>query len=144
METVLTLVIGLIGGIAVGTQGPIGGAMGSRIGGAASSFVIHLGGAVASVVLLVFRGGERIGEWRKLPWYMLGSGVLGLVLYLTLNHTVQRVGAASAITLVIVGQLFAGMAIDYFGAFGIPVRALDPSRIIAVALLLSGAYMMMR
>ena len=73
-----------------------------------------------------------------------GVSVLGLVLYLTLNHTVQRVGAASAITLVIVGQLFAGLAIDYFGAFGIPVRALDPSRLVAVVLLLAGAVLMVR
>jgi len=144
METIITLVIGLIGGIAVGTQAPIAGAMGARVGGAASSFLVHLGGTVASAALLVARGGEQIAEWRRLPWYMLGSGVFGLVLYLSLSHTVQRIGAASAVTLVIVGQLFAGLAIDYLGAFGLPAQSIEPSRLVAVVLLLTGAYLMVR
>lgn len=144
METFFTLIIGLIGGIAVGTQTPIAGAMGHRIGGAASSLVVHIGGTVASLAFLLARRGEQIAGWRTLPWYMLGSGAFGLVLYLSISHTVPRLGAASAITLVIVGQLFAGMAIDHFGAFGIPAQTIQPSRIAAAALLLAGAYLMIR
>lgn len=140
----IVVAIGLMGGIAVGTQAPIAGVMGQRIGGASSSLIVHLGGAVASLLLLVARRGELIHEWRSLPWYMLGCGVLGLVLYLSLSHTIPRVGATTAITLLIVGQLLAGVVIDHFGAFGIATRALDLDRIVAVALLLAGAYLMVR
>jgi transporter family-2 protein len=140
----MIVAIGLMGGIAVGTQGPIAGAMAQRVGGASSSLIVHLGGAVASLLLLVARRGELIHEWRNLPWYMLGCGALGLVLYLSLSHTIPRVGATTAIALLIVGQLLAGLVIDYLGAFGIATRALDPNRIMAVALLLAGAYLMVR
>ena len=140
----MIIAIGLIGGIAVGTQAPIAGAMSQRVGGASSSLIVHLGGAVASLLLLITRGGEQIHEWRNLPWYMLGCGAFGLVLYLSLSHTVPRLGAASAITLLIVGQLLAGIVIDHFGAFDIPTRGLDPNRILAVALVLAGAYLMVR
>ena len=133
-----------MGGVAVGTQAPIAGAMGQRIGGASSSLIVHLGGAVASLLLLVTRKGELIGEWRTLPWYMLGCGAFGLVLYLSLSHTIPRVGATTAITLIMVGQLVAGLVIDQFGAFGIEVRALDLNRIAAIAFLLAGAYLMVR
>lgn len=136
--------IGLTGGIAVGTQAPIAGAMGQRVGGASSSLIVHLGGAIASLALLIVRGGELIHEWRNLPWYMLGCGVFGLVLYLSLSHTIPRVGATTAITLLIVGQLLAGLVIDQFGAFGIEVRTLNVTRIVAVVLLLAGAYLMVR
>ncbi len=144
IETIMIIAIGLIGGIAVGIQAPIAGAMGQRVGGASSSLIVHLGGAVASLLLLIARGGEQIHEWRKLPWYMLGCGAFGLVLYLSLRHTVPRLGAASAITLLVVGQLLAGIVIDHFGAFDIPIRGLDLNRIMAVALLLAGAYLMVR
>jgi transporter family-2 protein len=144
VEIVLVIAIGLIGGIAVGTQSPIAGAMGDRVGGAASSFIVHLGGTVASLILLITRRGELIQEWRSLPWYMLGCGALGLVFYLSITHTIPRLGATTAITLIIIGQLLAGLAIDHFGAFGMTVRAVDPSRIVAVALLLAGAYLMVR
>ena len=144
IETLIIVAIGLIGGIAVGTQAPIAGAMGQRVGGASSSLIVHLGGAVASLLLLIARRGEQIHEWRNLPWYMLGCGAFGLVLYLSLNHTIPRVGATTAITLLIVGQLLTGLVIDHFGAFGITPRAVDSNRIVATALLLAGAYLMVR
>jgi transporter family-2 protein len=144
LETIIIIAIGLTGGIAVGTQAPIAGAMGQRLGGASSSLIVHLGGAVASLLLLVVRRGEQIQEWRNLPWYMLGCGAFGLVLYLSLSHTIPRVGATSAIAMLIVGQLLAGMVIDHFGAFGITTRLLDLNRIAAVFLLLAGAYLMVR
>ena len=144
IETIVIVAIGLMGGVAVGTQAPIAGAMGQRIGGASSSLIVHLGGAVASLLLVMARSGELIHEWRTLPWYMLGCGAFGLVLYLSLSHTIPRVGATTAITLLLVGQLLAGLVIDQFGAFGIEVRTIDLNRIVAVTLLLAGAYLMVR
>jgi transporter family-2 protein len=144
IEMAIVIAVGLMGGVAVGTQVPIAGAMAQRIGGASSSFIVHLGGAAASLVLLVFRRGELIHEWRTLPWYMLGCGALGLVLYLTLSHTIPKLGATSAITLIVVGQLLVGLVIDYFGAFGVPVRELGVNRIIGALLLLAGAFLMVR
>ena len=144
IEMIMIGAIGLIGGIAVGTQAPIAAAMSQRVGGASSSLVVHLGGLVASLVLLIARRGEQIHEWRNLPWYMLGCGALGLVLYLSLSHTVPRIGATSAIALLIVGQLLTGMVIDHFGAFDIPTRAVDLNRTLAFALLVAGAYLMIR
>ncbi len=36
------ILIGLLGGVAVGLQAPLAGAMGQRVGGTASSFIIHI------------------------------------------------------------------------------------------------------
>lgn len=144
LETILIVCIGLIGGIAAGIQTPVVGSMSDRIGGVAGSLVIHLSGAIASLVILVFRGGENISEWRSLSWYMLASGVFGLVLFMSLSQTVPKLGATSAITLIVVGQLFAGMVIDHFGLFDVASRSIDLNRIAASALLLAGAYLMVR
>lgn len=144
LEIVLTILIGLLGGIAVGVQGPIAGAMSQRVGGTASSLVVHVSGAILSAVLLLARGGEGIQNWRNLPWYMLGSGVFGVILYLTLTHTLPRLGATTAIALIIVGQLLMGMLIDQFGWFGVAVRPVDGWRVAAVALLFAGGYLLVR
>ncbi len=143
-EIILTILIGLLGGIAVGVQGPIAGAMSQRVGGTGSSFIVHVSGAILSGLLLVARGGEAIQNWRTLPWYMLGSGLFGLILYLTLTHTLPRLGATTAVALIIVGQLVMGMLIDQFGWFGVTVRTIDGWRIAAAALLLAGGYLMVR
>lgn len=144
LEIALIVLIGFIGGIAVGMQASIAGIMSQRVGGTASSFIVHLGGLAASLVLLIARGGEQIHEWRTLPWYMLGSGVLGLVLYLSLSQTVPKLGATAAITLIIVGQLAAGIVIDHYGIFETPVRSLDATRVLACILLFGGAFLIVR
>lgn len=144
IETLTIVAIGLLGGVAVGTQAPIAGAMAQRVGGASSSLIVHTGGAIASLALVLARRGENIQEWRELPWYMLGCGAFGLVLYLSLSYTIPKVGATAAITMLIVGQLLAGMVIDHLGAFDIATRELDINRVFAVVLLLAGAYLMVR
>ena len=144
IEIALVVVIGLMGGAAVGTQAPIAGAMGQRIGGASSSLIVHLGGVIASLALLIVRKGELIHEWRSLPWYMLGCGAFGLVLYLSLTHTITKVGATTSISLLIVGQLLAGLVIDLFGSLGVFTRTLEASWVAAIGLLLCGAYLMVR
>ncbi len=144
LELGLTILIGLLGGLAVGIQGPIAGAMGQRVGGLGSSFIVHVSGTILSGLLLAARGGEMIQNWRILPWYMLGSGGFGVILYLTLMHTLPRLGATTAIALIIVGQLAMGMLIDQFGWFGVALRPIDGWRVAAAALLLAGGYLMVR
>jgi transporter family-2 protein len=75
---------------------------------------------------------------------MVGSGVFGVVLYLSVSHTLPRLGATSALVLIVVGQLLAGLTIDQFGFFGLPVRPLDGSRLLAVAFLMAGAWLAVR
>ena len=144
VEILLTVVIGIVGGLAVGTQSQVVGAMSQRVGGLAGSFIVHVSGAALSGMLLLARGGEQIRDWRGLSWYMLGSGAFGVVLYLTLSHTLPRLGATAAIALIIVGQLTMGILIDHFGLFGATIRPVDISRVAAVVLLIAGGYLMVR
>ena len=144
MQSILLLVlIGVLGGLAVGLQGPIAGAMSQRVGGATSSLVIHVSGAVFSAALLLARGGERIGNWRQLSWYMWGAGFFGVVLYLTLSMTFPRLGSTMALTCIIVGQLTAGLVLDHFGFLGV-ARPIDFGRLLGVGVVLTGAYLIYR
>ena len=142
--TIATVFIGILGGIAVGIQSPIAGSMSQRIGGTASSFVVHVSGAVLSGMLLLLRGGEQIQNWRSLSWYMLASGAFGLILYLTLSQTLPRLGATTAIALIIIGQLVVGMLIDQFGLFGVDQRSIDIWKVLATTFLLAGGYLMIK
>lgn len=137
----IVLIIGLVGGISVGLQSPIAGAMGQKIGGTASSFLIHLSGMIFSGIFLFIRGGERIQEWRTLPWYMLFAGMFGLILYLTISVTLPRLGSTMMVALIIIGQLVTGVIIDHFGLLGVITRQIDISRVLGVLALVFGAYL---
>ena len=141
IEYLTIILIGLIGGIAVGVQSPIAGAMGQRIGGTASSFIVHLSGAVLSGLLLFLRGGEKIRDWQSLPWYMLIAGIWGVILYLTISVTLPRLGGTMVVTLIIVGQLLVGIVIDNFGWLSVPVHPISAARLLGVLVLLVGGYL---
>jgi len=141
---ILTVLIGILGGLAVGVQGPIVSQMSQRIGTVAGSFVVHVSGAILSGALLLALGGENIRNWRSLSWYMLISGSFGVILYLTLNQTMPRLGATTALALIIIGQLVMGILIDQFGLFGIAVRPVDLVRLIGAGLLIAGGYLIIR
>jgi len=144
IETIIGVIIGLTGGVAVGIQSPLSGVMSEKVGGATSSFIIHLSGLIVSGLLLLARGGEKIENWKILPWYMFGLGSLGVVLYLTLSYTIPKMGATSAVTLIIVGQLIMGLLLDSFGWFGLPTRPIEITRMFGVVLLLAGSYLMVK
>jgi len=144
LNTLLIVLIGILGGVAVGIQSPIAGAMGQRVGGTASSFIVHMSGMILSGVLLFLRGGERIRNWQTLPWYMLGAGIFGLILYQTINITLPRLGSTTMVALIIVGQLLTGVVIDHFGWFGVAVRQIDLTRLAGMLVLLAGGYLIVK
>lgn len=144
MEYWAVILIGLIGGVAVGIQTPLSGVIGQRVGGTASSFIIHLSGMILSGVLLVMRGGEKVRDWHTLPWYMLGAGIFGVILFQTINITLPRLGSTMMIALIITGQLVTGLVIDHFGLLGVAARHIDISRVIGIVALLIGGYLIAR
>ena len=141
---ILTVLIGVLGGIAVGVQGPIVSQMSQRIGTMAGAFVVPGSGAIVSGALLLALGGENIRNWRSLSWYMLISGSFGVILYLTLNQTMPRLVATTALALIIIGQLVMGILIDQFGWFGVSVRPVDLIRLVGAGLLIAGGYLIIR
>jgi bacterial/archaeal transporter family-2 protein len=144
LPLILTILIGLIGGFAVGIQGPIAGAMGQRVGGLGSSFIVHLGGMLLSGVLFFIQGATRFRDLLGLPWYMLGCGVLGVILFSTISYTLPRIGGAAMIALLIVGQLLVGLLVDQYGWFGVALRPVSLGRIAGLLLLLAGGYLISR
>jgi len=138
------LMIGLLGGVAVGLQGPISGAMSQRLGPVSSSLIIHLGGALASAALLLALGGQEIRAWRSVPRPYLLTGVLGLFLFISLNITLPRIVAANATALLIAAQLVLALVIDQNGWFGVPPQPVTATRLLGVALLFAAGYFLSR
>ena len=141
---ILAVIIGLIGGIAVGLQGPLSSLMSQRIGTMGSVFIIHLGGAVIAGVLLLVLGAGNLGAWRRVPWYALVAGVFGVIVISAVSYTIPRIGAAVTVTLIITAQLILSTLLDHFGLLGTSVRPFDLPRVAGIAVLLVGTWLIVR
>ncbi len=135
------IIIGLLGGVAVGIQSPIAGAMGQRIGGIAGALIVHVSGAIIAAIVLFLQGGQKIRDWHTLPWYMLIVGVFGVILYQTISITLPRLGSTYMVTLVIIGQLLVGVLIDHFGWLGVQQHPFTLTRLAGVLVLMLGGYL---
>ncbi len=136
----LVIFFGLLGGIAVGLQGPLASLMSQKIGTLESVFYIHLGGALAALIPLIFYGGRNLSRWREVPWYALVAGVLGLGVIAAMSYMVPRVGVAPSVVLIVAGQLLVSVVLDHYGLFGTHLRPLDFTRVLGLLLVFLGVW----
>ena len=142
METILLIIlVGLAGGVAVGLQSPMASMLTQRLGIFESVFIVHVGGAIIALIPLLFYGGGKLGQWRSVPWYTLGAGVFGLVVIAAISYMIPRVGVAASIITVVAGQLLVGTILDHYGWLGAPLRPLDLTRSIGLAVVLFGVWL---
>lgn len=134
------ILIGLIGGVAVGLQSPLASLIGQKLGVYESVFIVHIGGAlVALLPMLVY--GNRLKEWRSLPWYALAAGAFGLIVIAAVSYMIPRVGVAAATTTIVAGQVIVGTVLDHFGWLGATERPFDPVRLLGLAIVMVGVWL---
>lgn len=142
METIILMIlIGLAGGMAVGLQSPLASLMSQRLGVFESIFIVHIGGALAALIPLLFYNGGRLGQWRSVPWYALGAGIFGLVVIGAISYLIPRIGVAGSIITVVAGQLLVGTVLDNFGWLGAAEKPLDSTRLVGLAVVMLGVWL---
>lgn len=141
---IVVVLIGLLGGVAAGLQGPLAGTLSKHVGLMGSIFIVHLGGTLASALFLAWPGAADLTAWRSAPWYALGAGLLGLVLVGALAFCIPRIGAVATITLIIAAQLIVAACLDHFGWLVEAVRTFDASRVLGVVVLFLGTWLIVR
>ena len=138
----LTLAAGIAGSVQVALMSRLG----ERIGVLeALGFSVALTGLLGLVVLLLARQ-SLAGYGRALhqPWWMLGGGVMGLLIVFTVTYAGPRIGVAATVGILIAGQLAMGAAIDRWGLFRSEQIALGWPRVVGIALLAVGAALSLR
>ena len=142
MESILLIIlVGLAGGIAVGLQSPLASMITQRLGTFESVFIVHVGGALISLLPLLFMNGGKLSQWRSVPWYALGAGFFGLIVIAAISYMIPRVGVAASITTIVAGQLLVATILDQFGWLDASVRPLDPTRILGLVIVLLGVWL---
>jgi transporter family-2 protein len=76
------------------------------------------------------------------PWWLWSGGVIGAAFVFGALFVAPRIGAAAFAAATIFGSAVAALAIDHFGGFGFPVRALDLQRVAGAACLLAGVVLL--
>jgi len=142
-NTFVLIIVAVIGGFAVSVQGQLMGLMDKDMGTKESVFLTYaLGGLIMLVYLLLSSGSfsfKALGT--SVPWYVLMSGILGLVIVSAISYTIPRLGLATAFTIVIAAQFLITALIEHFGWLGAPSMPIQWGRMLGFGSIVLGVWL---
>src|SRR5262245_40258668 len=134
----------IVGG-AIALQAPINAGLGKATGNTPAALVSFIVGTLVLATIVVLSGkAGGLSNATDVNWYYLLGGVLGAAYVFTALVTVDTIGAGGVAAATITGQLTTSVVIDRLGVLGLEQTPLTASRVLGVALLLAGTYLVVR
>lgn len=141
---VAVLLTAFAGGL-VAMQAPINSGLGRAAGTfAAASISFAIGTAALVGITVISNSKADLAAVADLRWYYLIGGLLGAVYVTTVLVCVRELGAGGVTAATISGQLTFSVILDRLGAFGLDEKPLSMGRVIGVALLAAGVFLIVR
>ena len=145
MDRGLAVILTAIVGGLIALQPPVNAGLGRVTGSVAAAFVSFLFGTLILVALVAVSGeAEGLRSTFDVEWYYLTGGALGVAYVFTVLVTVSSIGAGGVAAATVTGQLTASVVIDRLGILGLEQQPLSVERLLGVALLLGGTYLVVR
>jgi bacterial/archaeal transporter family-2 protein len=141
LAVVLTAVVGGI----LALQAPINAGLGRATGQIPAALVSFTVGTVLLAAIVGLSGDAGgLSSTFDVRWYYLIGGILGAAYVTMALIAVKSIGAGGVAAATITGQLATAVLIDRLGILGLEQTPITASRIIGVALLLAGTYLLVR
>ena len=139
----LLLALGTGAGVAVMAvlNARLGGLLGGPFWAAAAQFTVALS-VVLLVAIVTRQPGPATSGLGGAPWWVWTGGVFSATFIVVSILLTPRLGVATTLATIIVGQLTAALVVDHFGLFGGPIVRISLTRVAGVALLLAGITLM--
>jgi len=138
------LIMAVVGGF-IALQAPINAGLGKATGGFAAALVSFLIGTLFLAAIVILSGkADGLGEAANVEWYYLLGGVLGAAYVFSALALVGEIGAGGVAAATVTGQLTTSVLVDRLGVFGLEQTSLTWERLLGVALLLVGTYLVVR
>ncbi len=130
-------------GVAISTQAPINARLGISLGDSMAAALISFGvGFLLLLIVVVLRDAlPKVDALRGVPWWAWGGGVLGAYYVWVAVYSVPKLGVLTLTAALILGQIVGSVALDAFGAFGLPVREISWPRLLAAVMVAGGVLL---
>lgn len=104
-----------------------------------ATFYLYLGGAIASLLLsFVLSGGVKPPNIQNAQWWQYLTGFLGSFYILFMFVAAPKIGSASTLLWVFLGQMLFATLLAHYGFLGLEVRKIEPIKLFGLALIAIG------
>jgi bacterial/archaeal transporter family-2 protein len=143
------IALGLAAGFALPLQGAINAGLNAELDAAITVGAFSF--AVATVAMALALAGAlaagasrpRVRQLGAMPWWGWLGGLVGGTYVTSVFLLIPEIGAAPVVVLTVAGQQLASVAVDRYGLFRLPRRAITGRRLAGVAVLLAGVALIM-
>jgi bacterial/archaeal transporter family-2 protein len=140
----IALLLSGFAGALVAMQPPINSKLGQAVGNFAAATISFIVGTLVLLAVTVATGNHHLDGIRHIPWWYFAGGFIGAVFVASSLITVRTLGAGGVVAATIAGQLTFSVVIDRFGLLGLEQKPLTAARVLGVALLALGVFLVVR
>ncbi|WP_084542259.1 DMT family transporter [Calidithermus chliarophilus] len=170
----LPLLVAVATGLMIALLGPINALLQPKAGTWGLSTVVHVVGLTVSVLGLLLiqrngflgwalepslRGGLVVGAalgllacalllyrglQQGLPWYSYLGGVIGLLVVLGTVFSIQRLGVANAMTIILASQIATAAVVGHLGLLGQAANPVSLLKMVGLGVMVAGAVVAVR
>ena len=135
--------LGAIAGGMIAIQSVLNATLGQRMGNLGSVLVLTIVSITALIVLILIF--PNTADLKQRPsfseWYLYIGGVLGVAILAAPIFLVPRIGTTSTLVAIVLGQMAMALLIDHFGIFASPKIEVTLTRVLGIALVTFGAFL---
>ncbi len=138
----LLMALGVLGGALSATQTTVNGRLGTGLGSAVAASLVSFVVGLACLVLINLAVRPRIDVARvratNPPWWLWTGGLLGALFVVCTAADAPVLGTSLTVSVVLLGQIVSGLAVDHYGALGAVPRPVSTHKIVGALVVLAG------
>ena len=135
--------LGVIVGGMIAIQSVLNATLGQRLGHFGSVLALTFVSIATLIVLILLF--PSTADFHHLPsfseWHLYLGGVLGVMILAAPIVLVPRIGTTSTLVAIVLGQLMMALLVDQFGLFASPKIVVTPTRVLGIAIVLLGTFL---
>lgn len=142
---IIAVIFVILAGACISIQGPINAALARGVSSplVAASISFGVGFILLTFAALITGDGRSFSVALRQDWLLWTGGILGAFYVWTIVWTLPQMGVLTAICALALGQIIAAILLDKMGLFGLQVRDISISRLLA-ALMVGGGLVLSR
>lgn len=140
VKKMIFLLVPVIAGMAIALQNVFYNNISKNVGIMGTVLLVHFSGLIFASILFLFTKYTFSDLVNNINWYMIISGVLGVIVVSGITKSVSTNGLLVTIMLSVTAQMLLGKIINHFGWFGVAKSPINPLQILAIFVMLAGVF----
>lgn len=143
-EIILAAVVAVAAGVSFVIQQAVNANLSSQIGSASwAGFISYVGGSLAMLVLILVTRSPalNLSSVAQTSWWSWTGGIFGAIYIAISILLLPRLGAATLVALIVVGQMLTSVIFDHVGVLGLEQHSASLPRVAGALLLIAGVVL---